>query len=425
MAISLSALYRNLKQKLNRLFQKTKSAVRGFFLFKRCSHPFGNKFRTGFFYLSRKFKFVVAKRSFAFFKNVNVAAIFRLRNLNHRLKLRSGGLRLGGCNISATATMLLISCLLLGTVPIDAAPVELDYMEYSSDVNAQEAYVNSASTVATGGTITYSGAYKIHTFTGSGTFTPSGAMKVEVFVVAGGGGGYDNSNGSAGGSGIVIVRYPITTLTYSEPSIKTQGSYALKGISTKTICLNKTFTRTVSPTINLSNKGPVKFDMRATRTGSNIKIGIHDSGGTTTEITPNITSANVYQTVTWDISGVSNANKAAIDRIIITIVNADASNTFYIDNFFARNYPNAPSALGQSRCDNDAPIAFGNWTNNLTPKATFYVSDDDVGDDVKYKIQVSSQSSFATMVIDYTSIPISQGTTNYIMTGLSSGSSYL
>ncbi|MCD6311874.1 MAG: hypothetical protein J7M11_05390 [Elusimicrobia bacterium] len=43
---------------------------------------------------------------------------------------------------------------------------------------------------------------------------------------------------------------------------------------------------------------------------------------------------------------------------------------------------------------------------------------------MKYRIQVSSKASFATTVIDYTSNPINQGTTNYIMTGLSSGSSY-
>lgn len=57
--------------------------------------------------------------------------------------------------------------------------------------------------------------------------------------------------------------------------------------------------------------------------------------GVTTEITPNITSADTYQTVTWDISAVADADKNAIDKIIITIVNADAANTFYIDNMFA------------------------------------------------------------------------------------------
>jgi hypothetical protein len=120
---------------------------------------------------------------------------------------------------------------------------------------------------------------------------------------------------------------------YSESTLKTQGSYSLKGVALKTNSLNDTLTRTVSPTIDLSNINTIKFDIYASRTGSNIKIGIRDSGGTTTEITPNITQANTWQTVTWDISGVSNANKDAIDRIIVTIVNADSSNTFYLDNF--------------------------------------------------------------------------------------------
>ena len=98
--------------------------------------------------------------------------------------------------------------------------------------------------------------------------------------------------------------------------------------------LNKTLTRTIGSPIDLSDKTQIKFDIRSSRTGSNIKMGIRDSGLTTTETTPNITSANTWQTVTWDISGVSNANKDAIDRIIITPTNADAENTLYLDNMF-------------------------------------------------------------------------------------------
>jgi hypothetical protein len=123
--------------------------------------------------------------------------------------------------------------------------------------------------------------------------------------------------------------------SYSEDTIKEQGSYSLKGIALITASLNATLTRTVDPTIDLTDLTQIKFDIRASRTGSNIKIGIHDSGGMTTEITHNITEANVFQMVTWDISGVSNANKDAIDSIIITIVNADANNIFYIDNIYA------------------------------------------------------------------------------------------
>lgn len=126
-----------------------------------------------------------------------------------------------------------------------------------------------------------------------------------------------------------------TLQSYSESTIKTQGSYSLKGIAAITASLNKTLTRTVSPTINASDRTSIKFDIYASRTGSNIKIGIRDSGSTITEITPNILTANTWQTVNWDISAVSNANKDAIDRIIATIVNADAANTFYIDNMYA------------------------------------------------------------------------------------------
>lgn len=122
---------------------------------------------------------------------------------------------------------------------------------------------------------------------------------------------------------------------YSEATIKTQGTYALKGVANQTTSLNKTLTRTIGSPVNLSNINSATFDIRSTRTGSNIKVGLRDSGGTTTEVTPNITSANTYQSVTVDLSGVTNANKDAIDQIIITIVNADATNTFYLDNMVA------------------------------------------------------------------------------------------
>jgi hypothetical protein len=64
---------------------------------------------------------------------------------------------------------------------------------------------------------------------------------------------------------------------FSESTIKTQGSYSLKGIAEITNSLNKTLTRIVSPTINLSGKNAIKYDIRASRTGANLKLGIHNS----------------------------------------------------------------------------------------------------------------------------------------------------
>jgi len=86
--------------------------------------------------------------------------------------------------------------------------------------------------------------------------------------------------------------------------------------------------------VDLSDQINIKFGVRASRTGSNFKIGIHDFGGITTEHTVNIAEADVWQTETWDISGVANVDKDVIDNIIITILNADAENIFYFDNIY-------------------------------------------------------------------------------------------
>ena len=62
---------------------------------------------------------------------------------------------------------------------------------------------------ATGGTISYSGSYTIHTFTTLGTFTPYSDGKIDVLVVAGGGSGggagYNDGAGGGGAGGVVYA----------------------------------------------------------------------------------------------------------------------------------------------------------------------------------------------------------------------------
>jgi len=94
--------------------------------------------------------------------------------------------------------------------------------------------VNPAFTVATGGTITTCGDYKIHTFTSPGTFTVTtvgnaptvpagGPSNVDYLVVAGGGGGATDIGGGGGAGGhrtsypspagtipVSVTGYPIT-----------------------------------------------------------------------------------------------------------------------------------------------------------------------------------------------------------------------
>jgi hypothetical protein len=118
---------------------------------------------------------------------------------------------------------------------------------------------------------------------------------------------------------------------YSESTIKQHGSYSAKFVALQTLSLNTTLTKTCSPTWNLSGQTSFKFDVRSNRTGSNFKIGIHDSGGTTTESNISISSADTWEEKTIDISAVSNANKDAIDSIVLTITNADDENTIYLD----------------------------------------------------------------------------------------------
>jgi hypothetical protein len=135
----------------------------------------------------------------------------------------------------------------------------------------------------------------------------------------------------------VYARTPLEC--FSESAIKVEGAYSLKGYAKITAALNQTLTRTVTPTVNLSGLDCLWLYIYASRTGANIKIGFHDSGGTTTEITPTVNVANTWQMVALDLSAVADANKDAIDSIIVTITNADAANTFYLDCIFADDYP--------------------------------------------------------------------------------------
>lgn len=129
--------------------------------------------------------------------------------------------------------------------------------------------------------------------------------------------------------------YVVNLQCYSEDTIVQQGTYSLKGIAKATDSLNNTLTRTLLQTLNLTGKNTWVFYIRSSRTGSNIKVGLHDSGGVTTEVTPNIITINTWQKVEVDISSVADADKNTIDRRIITIVDAGADNVFHFDNMKA------------------------------------------------------------------------------------------
>ena len=91
----------------------------------------------------------------------------------------------------------------LTLVYADATKGWLVVNDGNNDAGAQAEFVT-----ATGGTVTCSGNFKIHTFTGPGTFTvcsagnAAGSNSVDYLVVAGGGsGGASNGGGGGGGAG--------------------------------------------------------------------------------------------------------------------------------------------------------------------------------------------------------------------------------
>jgi len=172
------------------------------------------------------------------------------------------------------------------------------------------------------------------------------------------------------GSGTETDQPVYYLVPYSNSSEAQEGSYCMKVVADATDSLNQTLTRTLSSYINLSQHDQIKFKVRASRTGSNFKVKIHDSGGTWTEYTPNIAAADTWQEETWDISGVSASDKDTIDKIQIEITDASADNTIYIDEMYAGD----KSFAGQAYYSISPSVNFDDgvtveWNNKLI---TFY-----------------------------------------------------
>jgi len=119
---------------------------------------------------------------------------------------------------------------LVPNVPANSAIPTSGQISLSNFYNAQ----NAVFVTATGGSISYSGDYKIHTFTGPGTFTvtqvgngpsnPAGGPSNIDYLVVAGGGGAGSSIGGGGGAGgqrtsfpspgCNAGSFPISTTTY-------------------------------------------------------------------------------------------------------------------------------------------------------------------------------------------------------------------
>ena len=142
------------------------------------------------------------------------------------------GSNIGGAAIDAT----------LSTSDQSITLVYVDGTRGWQTVNDSTQNIDGATYIAaTGGTITTSGNYKIHTFTGPGTFTvcsvgnPAGSNSVDYLVIAGGGGGGAGcSSWNAGGGG--------GAGGYRESSGTASGCYAVSPLGTAVSALPVTVT---------------------------------------------------------------------------------------------------------------------------------------------------------------------------------------
>jgi len=112
--------------------------------------------------------------------------------------VQNGSDKIGGSTVNAT----------LGTEGLAVTLVFVDSTQgwLVTDNGTQDTAPTSQYVTATGGTITCSGNFRIHTFTGPGTFcvscagNPAGSTLVDYLVVAGGGGGgWDRAGGGGAG----------------------------------------------------------------------------------------------------------------------------------------------------------------------------------------------------------------------------------
>jgi hypothetical protein len=101
---------------------------------------------------------------------------------------------------------------------------------------------SSIASIASGGTITSTDSYTIHTFTtvGTSTFTATSTRTVEVLIVGGGGGGGFNIGGGGGGGGVIYIpavnitsgtNYSIVVGDGGNPDTNGQNSTAFSAVA--------------------------------------------------------------------------------------------------------------------------------------------------------------------------------------------------
>jgi len=110
-----------------------------------------------------------------------------------------------------------------------------------------------------------------------------------------------------------------------------------------------------------------------------------------------------------NVTSLTNVSDSSISAGSVGLHGYDASvsSTAYLDDWEGGSPPNSPSSLGPSN------KVDGSWSTSTQPTLSFTQSDANASDTLKYRIQISTSSSFASQSVDYTSALLSQTSTSF------------
>jgi len=157
---------------------------------------------------------------------------------------------------------------------------------------------------ATGGTVSYSGIYTIHTFTSSGDFVVEGASgAVDLFILAGGGtGGFSSAPGGKGGGAGGFAYRPAYTVTVATHAIVIGAGGSASGGGSSPVEQNGNHTTFSNPTLT-SYKGQSPDPPSL--------VGSFGSGGGNSRTDQTLNQGN--RGATWGYAGGGAAEAGATD----------------------------------------------------------------------------------------------------------------
>ena len=174
---------------------------------------------------------------------------------------------------------------------------------------------------------------------------------------------FADNHGSADFMGLRRIELQTAALnSFSESTIKTEGSYALK-LSATTDALNETVTKTLTggDILDLTGKNTIKLDARSTGTGSNLEMSIRDSGNENSgnlfiEAETDITDKNGTHTITA-------VGDAALSKAQISSYNNSSASVIFDGT---GDYLSVPTHADFDFGTGDWTVDFSFYTNTVT-----------------------------------------------------------